>query len=183
MVKRNKKNTGIVKGIILFVITALLYNFVWNVYVVNPTASAALDNEEGKQVVLMEIDKRQSIGVLKLEGGYHAYALSEGFWGWSITDDSYLANASNGEDFVAKRETFALKGNREAEVFLITTQIEQISYFLAYDENKNEIYFDTIRDEGGELHYAYSEKPLSGEITYEHILPMANYCIGVNKNK
>lgn len=143
--KKQKKKSYIIV-ILIFLISLLLFqNFVWDEYVVNPTASAALDREAGKQGVLTEINKEQSLGVLKLVDGYRAYALSEGFWGWSITDDTYIPNTSNEKNFVTKRESFEFKGNKKVDVILITTQENEISYFRAYDENEDEISFDTDR--------------------------------------
>ncbi|MGY0691366.1 hypothetical protein ACW2QC_01080 [Virgibacillus sp. FSP13] len=154
--------------LLIFLLFLLLFQkFVWNEYIVNPTASDALEKGEGKQGFLTEIDKKQSLGILETEDGYHAYALSQGFWGWSITGGVYIQNASSKENFVTKKETFEFKDNKEADVILITTKDDSISYFLAFDENGNEIHFDTTRDEGKELHYAYSESPLSGKITFE----------------
>lgn len=159
---------SIVNGVILFLVVALFYNFVWNGFIVNPSASVALEKKEGTRVALTEIDNKQSLGILQLSDGYQAYALSRGFLGWSVTDDIYLPDAAGNDIFSASKETLEFKRNKEIDIVLVSTQNEDISYFKAVDESNNEIYFDTSRDEGGrELHYAFSKTPLTGAITYE----------------
>src|SRR5699024_4068533 len=69
--------------------------------------------------------------------------------------------------FVAKKETFKFKGGKDVDIVFVLTVDDQISYFNAYDEKEREIIFDTTRDAGRELHYAFSLTPLEGNLTYE----------------
>lgn len=166
--QRNSKARTYIKGLLSALIVAVIYNFIWKGYIVHPTPSDALGEKKGKQAILTEIDRKKYLGIVKLEDGFHAYALSDGFWGWSTTDDFYLPNYLFYKDkFVAKKETFKFKGGKDVDIVFVLTVDDQISYFNAYDEKEREIIFDTTRDAGRELHYAFSLTPLEGNLTYE----------------
>lgn len=165
--KKQEGKSHKVMILIFLIILMLFQNFVWNVYVVNPTVSDALDKEKGEQGVITKIDKKQSFGILKLADGFHAYAISKGFWGWSITDDTYISNESTDKPFNAKKETFQYKNNKEVDVILIATNDADVSKLIAYDENKKEIGLWKVPYNGLNLYYAYSRKPIADNITIE----------------
>jgi len=41
--KNKNRSEIILKGVISFLIAALLYNFIWNEFIINPTASTVLE--------------------------------------------------------------------------------------------------------------------------------------------
>lgn len=50
-----------------------------------------MEKEEGERGILTEIDRECSLGIVKLDGSFHAYTISKGFWEWSITDNTYIS--------------------------------------------------------------------------------------------
>ncbi|HLR51442.1 MAG TPA: hypothetical protein VK072_01020 [Candidatus Avamphibacillus sp.] len=167
MKKKNNRSKFIIRGIIPFIIAASLYNFVWNEFVVNPTAQDVLEKEDGKQIVLQNIDDKRTLGIMKIQNGYYAYALSDGFWGWTVTDKVYLPKATNKEKVSAIHDTLIFKRNKELDVILISSLNNKISYFEAYDGAGKEVIFDTNRERKYELHYGYSEESLPNELTID----------------
>jgi len=104
---------------------------------------------------------------MRTQDGYYAYALSEGFLGWSITDEVYLPKATNKEKVSSTNDTLIYKKNKELDVILISSLNNSISYFESYDENGKEVILDTNREQNIELHYGYPEESLFGKLTID----------------
>ncbi|MGY0691367.1 hypothetical protein ACW2QC_01085 [Virgibacillus sp. FSP13] len=114
---------------------------------------------------MTEIDRKHSFGILRLEDGFRATAISEGFWGWSVTDDVFISTKSVEEPFITKRETIQYKDNKKLDVILITVNDKEIADIDAYDKNMEKIHFGKIPYNDTYLYYAYSEKRFSNNIT------------------
>ncbi|MFS0671703.1 hypothetical protein [Ornithinibacillus sp. 179-J 7C1 HS] len=151
--------------VLLFtILSAVFIIIVLEGYIINPTPSDALKDEAGAPPLVLNIDKNKSLGIIELADGFHLYALSDRFWGWTITDEVFISNV---DTIITKNETFTFKNNNQIDLILITNPQKEIDYFKAHDESNNFFNFNVIKKGKKELHYVYSETPLTGNITYE----------------
>ena len=129
--------------IISLCIFFLLFNeFIWNKYIVNPTAWDALEEKPGQGGTGWEIDNDNMLAVLYPEEGFHIYLVSKGFWGWTIKDDIAIPNEKNSAPFTAEKQSLKLKGKDEIDVIFIVSHDKEIDYLIAYDENGDEYLFN-----------------------------------------
>ena len=85
--KRDKTLNTSAIGFALLIGIFLFKSFIWDEYIVNNTAAAALDGVEGQPGVRYVISKNQEIAIKPFEEGFNVYAVSKGYWGWSVTDE------------------------------------------------------------------------------------------------
>ena len=164
---RPKKNGFI---LISFLILFLLFNeFVWNKYIVNPTAWDALEEKPGQGGTGWEIDSDNMLAVLYPENGFHLYLVSKGYWGWTIKDEIAIQNEKNSAPFTAEKQSLKLKGKDEIDVIFIVSHDKEIEYFIARDGNGDSYHFNKTfnKESPGYLHYTYSEEKIPGDLTYE----------------
>ncbi|GAB3805831.1 hypothetical protein [Virgibacillus kimchii] len=165
--KNQKMRSRSMKIAIFLLILLLFQTFIWNEYVINTTAESALEGEEGERGILTEIDRERSFGIVKLEDGFRAYTLSEGFLGWSITDNEFISTETSDIIFNVKKETLLSKGDKEIYVILIATDHEDVTNIIAYDDKNEEIGLWKQPHDGTKLYFAFSESPYPEGITYE----------------
>lgn len=164
---RTKRNVFII--IFLFILFLLFEEFIWNKYIVNPTAWDALEEKPGRPGTGWEIDSKNMLAVLYPGKGFHIYLVSKGYWGWKINDEIAVSNERNSASFTAEKQSLKLKGKGDIDVIFIVGHDKEIDYFVAYDENGEEYLFNKALNEEDStyLHYTYNEGKISGELTYE----------------
>ncbi|MGY0691372.1 hypothetical protein ACW2QC_01110 [Virgibacillus sp. FSP13] len=59
---------------LLYLLYLLFKHFVWNVYIVNPTAWDTLEDKDGQTVIKRFIDKQKGYAVLHTNNSFHMYA-------------------------------------------------------------------------------------------------------------
>lgn len=164
--KNQKRSIVIIVGLIIFYL--LFKRFIWDNYIVNTSPSDALKDEEGQPAVMTSIDRNDTFAVFTLDKGFSVYAVSRNKWGWSKTDQVFISSKPTENPFEAKVETLQFKGgNNKYDIILITTQDDEIDYFIAYDEKNEKMYFNKTMNDETSLYFNYSENPLNGKVTYE----------------
>ncbi|MCM3638977.1 hypothetical protein M3152_14835 [Sporosarcina luteola] len=144
----------LISGLVLFKI------WVWDEYIVNSTADAALDGKEGKAGVSYGISNNKELAIRPYEEGFKVYAVSKGFWGWSITDEMFV-----GDHEIVEQE-LQFKGREKLYVSLIVDKKQSFDKIIGYSANIGTINFNRTVGENSILYYYYSDQPL-GKVTYE----------------
>ncbi|WP_252504352.1 hypothetical protein [Sporosarcina sp. Marseille-Q4943] len=149
--------------VLLIVIGIVLFKtFVWDEYIVNPTAGAALDGEAGEPGVMHVISKKQEFAIRPYEEGFKIYAVSKGFWGWSVTDEMFIGN----ETKKSFEPTFQFKRYEKLYVSLVVDREQSLEEVAAHSTNVGSINFNKIAGDNADLYYHFSDEPLGG-VTYE----------------
>lgn len=164
---RPKKN--VIMLISLLILFLLFNEFVWNKYIVNPTAWDALEEKPGEGGAGWEIDSDNMLAILLPGEGFHIYLVSKGYWGWTIKDEIAVPNEKNSTPFTARKQSLKLKGKGEIDVIFIVSHDKEIEYFIARNENGEDYRFNRMfnKERAGYLHYTYSEEDIPGELIYE----------------
>lgn len=166
MMKKKMTTYAIMVGIFLLILL-LFQTFIWNEYVVNTTAESAIEKEEGERGILTEIDRERSLGIVKLGGGFRTYTISKGFWGWSITDSTYISTKTRDTLFNVKREKLQTKDDKDIYIILIATEHEDVTNIVAYNGENEEIGLWKQPYEETNLYFAFTETPYPENITIE----------------
>lgn len=147
--------------VLLLIIGLVLFKiWIWDEYIVNSTADAALDGREGEAGVNYVISKNRELAIRPYEEGFKIYALSKGFWGWSVTDEMII-----GDDAITE-PIMQFKGNEQLYLSLIVDKEQSLDKVTGYSANVGTIHFNRTVGANAILYYYYSDKPL-GEVTYE----------------
>lgn len=168
-----KRNSGMKRKVLYFISSIILISlfnqFIWEKYFFNPTPWDALEEEKGQPGVMGEIDRDNYIAFLHPDKGFKVYALSRGFWGWSITDDIAIPNEDTTEPFIATVKTLQLKGKDNVDIILIVSHDKNIRAFTATDENGKKFNFNgTVNDESSTyLYYQFEKDTISENLTIE----------------
>ncbi|MFS0690016.1 hypothetical protein AB1K89_12355 [Sporosarcina sp. 179-K 8C2 HS] len=149
--------------VLLIVIGIVLFKtFVWDEYIVNSTAFAALDGVEGEPGVMHVISQKQEFAIRPYEEGFKIYAVSKGFWGWSVTDKMFIGN----ETKKSFEPTLQFKPDEKLYLSLVVDREQSLKVVAAYSTNVGSINFNKIAGDNAELYYHFSDEPL-GDVTYE----------------
>lgn len=153
--------------IVLFLLSLVLFKqLVWNEYVVNLTESAALE-EQGEKGTIIGISNNKSLAIVTLEDGFRVYAISEGYFGWTITDEVYISSKIEDKPFNAKQTTLVFKDDTKLSLVLATTNNSEVTEMVAFQNNNTEIKLGKVPNHLTNLYYGYSEEPYSQEIIFE----------------
>ncbi|HEX5563412.1 MAG TPA: hypothetical protein VFX34_00520 [Sporosarcina sp.] len=144
----------LITGLVLFKI------WIWDVYIVNSTADAALDGAEGEAGVNYVISKNKELAIRPYEEGFKIYAVSKGFWGWSVTDEMFIE-----DDGIVERGLQFI-GNEKVYLSLIVDKEQSLDKVIGYSTNVGTIHFNRTVGDHAILYYYYSDQPM-GEVTYE----------------
>lgn len=157
--KRNKRLNRSTLGFALIIGIFIFKSFIWDEYIVNNSASAALDGVEGQPGVSFVISKNQKIAIKPYEEGFNVYAVSKGFWGWSVTDNLSITDKQN-KPFEITEYTLQFKGNK---ILYLDFVIDKDNYFeniIANSPSNSEpIHLNKLASDKGSLFYQYSERP------------------------
>src|SRR5699024_8668406 len=137
MTKENYTKRNIYIIIIAIIVHSLFQTFIWEKYVYTPTAWDALEEEAGHPGVMTEINRKNSIAVLKPEDAFHVYIVSDKFLGWEIEDDVSLP-LDEEEPYTIHRTEMVLHKNKQLDTIMVVTQDPEISYVEIIDEDGNE---------------------------------------------
>ena len=161
--KTSRKNVLIVALIIgIF----LVKSFVWDEYIVNSTADAALEDVKGEPGVGYVISKKQKVAIKPYKEGYKVYAVSKGFWSWSVTDELFITNEDRA--FEITEEILQYKGNKRVYLTFIMDKEKSFDKITAQSPTVGAINFNRLVSDNGFLYYQYSEE-LFEDVTYEGI--------------
>jgi len=152
-------------GVLLLIIGVLFKTLVWDEFIVNSTARAALDGVEGEAGVMFVISKNQEIAIRPYKDGYKIYALSKGFWGWSVTDEMFIGNEKN-ETVEIMERTLQFKRNQKLYMNFVVDKEQLFDKVTANSTSVGSIDFNRTVGDDTFLYYHYSEKPL-GDAIYE----------------
>lgn len=163
--KKSKIKTYI-KGLLTIIFVAIIYNFIWKGYIVNPTASDALKDEDGEVALLTDIAKGEVLAFNQLKNGFQVNSVSKGYLGWAITDMINISHPTT-NPFKAREELLQFEGDKQLHLILITTNNKKVYKMVAIDKANNEIELGKIPGEQSSLYYTYSTKPFSDTVTYK----------------
>lgn len=99
----------------------LFKSFIWDEYIVNNSAVAALDGVGGQPDVGYVISDNQEIAIKPYEERFYVYAVSKGFWGWSVTDEPSITDKKN-KPFEIIERTLQFKKNKSLIYLLFHLQ-------------------------------------------------------------
>ncbi len=163
--KRNKKLNTSTIGFALLVGIFLVKSFIWDEYIVNNTAAAALNGVEGQPGVGYVISKNQEIAIKPYEEGFNVYAVSKGFWGWSVTDKLSITEKQN-KPFEVMERTLQFKKNKSLYLVFVMDKDYYFDKVVAHSSNSELIHLNRLASDNGFLFYHYSEDPF-GDLIFE----------------
>ncbi|MGG0668727.1 hypothetical protein [Sporosarcina koreensis] len=147
--------------VLLIIIGIVVFKtWVWDEFIVNSTANAALEGVEGRAGVSHVISKNQEIAIRPYEEGFKIYAVSKGFWGWSITDEMFI-----GDEEIVER-ILQFKGNKKIYMSFVVDRQNTFDNVKGYSTTVGPIDFNRTVGDNAFLYYHYSDKPF-GRVTYE----------------
>jgi len=153
-------------GVLLIIIGIVLFKtLVWDEYIVNSTASAALDGVEGEAGVKIIISKNQEVAIRPYKNGYKIYAVSKGIWGWSVTDEMFIGNEKNEKIEIMER-ILQFKQNQKLYMSFVVDKEQSFDKVTANSTTVGMIGFSRSVGDGTFLYYHFSEK-LLGDVKYE----------------
>ncbi|MDW0118563.1 hypothetical protein QTL97_16675 [Sporosarcina thermotolerans] len=163
--KRNKRLNTSALGFVLLIGIFIFKSFIWDEYIVNNTASAALDDVEGQPGVGFVINKNQEIAIKPYEEGFNVYAVSKGFWGWSVTDELSISDKQN-KSFEITERTLQFKDNKSLYLVFVMDKDNYFNTVIAHSSNSGPIHLNRLASDNGFLFYHYSEEPFK-DLIYE----------------
>ncbi len=152
-------------GFALLIGIFLFKSFIWDEYIVNNTAAAALDGVEGQPGVRYVISKNQEIAIKPFEEGFNVYAVSKGYWGWSVTDELSITDKQSKPIEIIER-TLQFKKNKTLYLVFVMDKDHYFDTVVAHSSTSDPIHFNRIGSDNGFLFYHYSENPF-GDLIYE----------------
>jgi hypothetical protein len=154
--------------VLLFIVFLVAKNLVWDSYIVNPTPDDALKDRDGMPGIGQSIAKNQHVTIRPFSDGFKVFGLSKGYWGWSVTDESFLTLAPN-NSYEITEKAIHFKNNKKVHYLFIATNDSSIKTINAYTQNDKKINFSMTSHEAFNLYYTYMEEPLS-RVTYQATL-------------
>ncbi|MDW0113095.1 hypothetical protein QT711_07845 [Sporosarcina saromensis] len=157
--KRNKTlNTSVISFTLL--IGLFLFKFmIWDEFIINNSASAALDVVEGQPAVVHVINDKQEIAIKP-----YAEGLTKGFWGWSVTDE--LSITDKNKPFKIMEETLQFAKKKSLHLVLVMDPDKYFDTVVSHSSNNEPIHLNRLVSENGFLYYDYSVDPY-GELIFE----------------
>ncbi|MEK4026615.1 hypothetical protein [Sporosarcina sp. FSL W7-1283] len=164
---QERKNVLSVSALLVVCGIVLFKSFIWDEYIVNSTAWAALEGREGEVGVGYAISKKQELAIKPFKDGFKIYAVSKGFFGWTVTDEEFVGNKEN--EFYEIGE-LDLQFNPSEKLYLnfVLDQDEYFEKIKAYSPGGIEIGFNRSVGNDVFFYYHYSDKHL-GDVMYEGI--------------
>lgn len=126
-------NTSVISFALLIGIFLVKF-FIWDEYVINNSAVAAVDGLEGQPGVYHVISGNQEIAIKPSEEGFNVYAVSKGVWGWSVTDELALTEIKN-QPFEIVEGTLQFKKKKSIYLVLVLDKDTQFDTDVAYSAN------------------------------------------------
>lgn len=164
MQKKNSRRKEI--RILLILIGIILFKlFVWDEYIVNSTADAALNGVEGEAGVMHVISEKQELAIRPYDDGFKLYAVSKGFWGWSITDEMWIGNEKE-KTLKITEQTLQFKPDQKLYMSLVVDKKQSFDKVTADSTTMGAINFNRTVGDNAFLYYYYSNESL-GDIIYE----------------
>ena len=163
--KRNKTLNTSAIGFTLVIGIFLFKFFIWDEYIVNNSAVAALDGVEGQPGVGFVISENQEIAIKPYEEGFNVYAVSKGYWGWSVTDELSISEKLN-KPFEIMERTLQFKKNKSLYFVFVMDKDNYFDKVVAHSPNSEPIHLNRLGSDNGFLFYHYSEDPF-GDLIYE----------------
>ena len=163
--KRKKTLNRSAIGIALLIGIFLFKSFIWDEYIINNSAIAALDDVEGQPGVKYVISENQEIAIKPYEEGFNVYAVSKGYWGWSVTDKLSITDKQN-KPFEIMERTLQFKKNKSLYLVLVMDKDNYLDTVVAHSSNSEPIHLNRLGSDNGFLFYHYSENPFE-DLIYE----------------
>lgn len=171
--QETKQNRPLRKNSLLVVLILfglfLFKSFVWDEYIINSTAGAALDGLEGEAGVANVISKNQELAIRPYKEGFKIYAVSKGYWGWSVTDERFISSKEN-KPFEITETTLQYKQNQKLYLSVILDKDQSLDDVTASSPKVESMSFSRIVNKEVILYYYYSNEPLE-DITYKNVGP------------
>ncbi|WP_153732625.1 hypothetical protein [Sporosarcina obsidiansis] len=164
----SKQRSGIGAQAILIIVGIVLFKtYIWDEYIINSTANAVLEGQEGEAGTRHPISEKAELAIKPFEDGFKIYAVSKGFLGWKVTDELSITPKENTAFEIGEQ---ALKFNSDKKLYVsfVLNQDESFETVKAYSTNVGEMGFNRSVGEGGFFYYYYSEEPVD-KVTYEGI--------------
>ena len=156
--KRNKTLNTSAFGFALLIGIFLFKSFIWDEYIVNNTAAAALDGVEGQPGVGIVISDKQEIAIKPYEEGFYVFAVSKGYWGWSVTDELSITGKQN-KPFEIMERTLQFKKNRSLYLVFVMDSDNYFDKVVAHSSSSELIHLNRLASDNGFLFFHYSEDP------------------------